>query len=249
MSKEKLKKRLDEEVKKRDSSFELCEQRPDPMLVAREYKDEYISLICALFAYGNAGLIVKFLRGLDFSILSEDEKSLRSKVEGRYYRFQNSEDIAQFFITLKRSKEIGSLNDIFLKGYNKNSSILEGLNSLISTLLELNSYRSHGYNFLIGSPPTIKSKSTYKRWNMYLRWMVREDNIDLGLWRGVKKSDLLVPLDTHTFKVSQKLGLIKRKSYDLKAVLELSDALREFDREDPIKYDFALYRLGQEGIV
>jgi uncharacterized protein (TIGR02757 family) len=76
--------------------------------------------------------------------------------------------------------------------------------------------------------------------------MVREDNIDLGLWKSVNKADLLLPLDTHTFSVSHSLGLLKRKTYDLKAVLELTDILKSFDKSDPIKYDFALYRIGQE---
>ncbi|MDD3856306.1 TIGR02757 family protein, partial [Sulfurimonas sp.] len=85
-----------------------------------------------------------------------------------------------------------------------------------------------------------------KRWMMYLRWMIREDNIDRGLWNGVDKSDLIIPLDTHTFNVSKKLGLLQRKSYDLEAAVELTCKLKEFDKNDPLKYDFALYRIGQE---
>jgi len=84
---------------------------------------------------------------------------------------------------------------------------------------------------------------------MYLRWMVRKDNLDLGLWSKIDKKDLLLPLDTHTFKVSERLGLLKRKTYDMKAAIEITNRLRQFDKEDPIKYDFALYRLGQEKIV
>jgi uncharacterized protein (TIGR02757 family) len=81
---------------------------------------------------------------------------------------------------------------------------------------------------------------------MYLRWMVRKDNLDMGLWSKIDKKDLLLPLDTHTFKVSQRLGLLKRKTYDMKAAIEVTQRLSKFDRDDPIKYDFALYRLGQE---
>jgi uncharacterized protein (TIGR02757 family) len=84
---------------------------------------------------------------------------------------------------------------------------------------------------------------------MYLRWMVRSDDLDMGLWSKIEKKDLLMPLDTHTFKISRKLGLLKRKSYDMKAVLELTERFRRWDSEDPVKYDFALYRLGQEKIV
>lgn len=87
---------------------------------------------------------------------------------------------------------------------------------------------------------------TYKRYMMYLRWMVRKDALDLGLWSKIDKKDLILPLDTHTFKVSQRLGLLKRKTYDMKAAIEVTQRLRKFDKSDPIKYDFALYRLGQE---
>ena len=78
------------------------------------------------------------------------------------------------------------------------------------------------------------------------RWMVRSDALDMGLWSKIDKKDLLMPLDTHTFKVSQRLGLLKRKTYDMKATIELTNKLKKFDNSDPIKYDFALYRLGQE---
>ena len=84
-----------------------------------------------------------------------------------------------------------------------------------------------------------------KRYNMFLRWVVRNDELDLGLWSGIDTAHLLMPLDTHTHKVALKLGLMRRKSYDFKAVLELTENLRKFDAKDPIKYDFALYRLGQ----
>ncbi|MGB5791469.1 DUF2400 family protein, partial [Poseidonibacter sp.] len=73
--------------------------------------------------------------------------------------------------------------------------------------------------------------------------------LDMGLWSGIDKKDLLLPLDTHTFKVSQKLGLLTRKTYDLKSAILITEKLREFDDADPIKYDFALYRIGQEKIL
>lgn len=241
-----IKQRLDQEVLKRDSHEEISDEKPDPMLVARVHKDEVISLICALFAYGNAKQIVKFLSSLDFDLLDADDKKIKQSLSKHYYRFQNARDVSEFFITLKRLKNETSLNEIFLEGYKKNNSVLEGLETTISKLWLLNSYNSRGYKFLLGAPPHKKSSGTYKRWNMYLRWMVRSDSIDMGLWTGVDRSDLLMPLDTHTFAVSRGLGLLERKTYDLKAVIELTEKLKTFDSSDPIKYDFALYRLGQE---
>lgn len=137
-----------------------------------------------------------------------------------------------------------------LKGYLKNNNLIDGINELISTIKELYPHESQGYNFLISKVTTkTKGSGALKRWMMYLRWMVRSDNIDMGLWSGVDKKDLIIPLDTHTFNVGKKLGLLQRKTYDLEAAIELTNTLRSFDSEDPLKYDFALYRLGQESIV
>ena len=243
-----LKEKLDREVNLRNSYEEVNEDKPDPLLVAREYKDEYISLICALFAYGKASLIVRFLKSLNFDLLNHKEEIIRDELQNHYYRFQNSLDVAEFFITIKRLREIDSIENIFYEGYKKENSIIEGLKEIISKIKEVNSYTSKGYKFLIGSVPKDKliGQSPYKRWNMYLRWMVRSDNLDFGLWSKVDKKDLILPLDTHTFKVSQKLGLLTRKTYDLKSAMLITEKLREFDQLDPIKYDFAIYRLGQE---
>jgi uncharacterized protein (TIGR02757 family) len=98
-------------------------------------------------------------------------------------------------------------------------------------------------------PKSISGASPFKRYMMYFRWMVRDSELDLGLWKGVKRADLIIPLDTHTFNVSKRLGLLKRKSYDLKAAIELTNKLKEFDPNDPVKYDFAIYRLGQEKLA
>ncbi|KFN39555.1 MAG: hypothetical protein JU82_06655, partial [Sulfuricurvum sp. MLSB] len=125
--------------------------------------------------------------------------------------------------------------------------VIAGVSGLIETLYALNPYRSQGYEFLIGKPVSAVSKaSAMKRWMMYLRWMVRRDALDMGLWSGIKASELIMPLDTHTFNVSRALGLLQRRQCDLKAAMELTETLRTFDPEDPLKYDFALYRIGQE---
>lgn len=241
---------LDKEVEVRNHSSEISLDKPDPLLIATQYKDENIALICALFAYGNARLIVKFLQSLDFSLLEASEESIQKTLSSHYYRFQNAEDVSMLFIALKRLKEINSIENIFYEGYRREENILDGLWEFIGIIKSILPYRSRGYNFLVGSvPQKITGIGTYKRYMMYLRWMVREDNLDLGLWSKIDKKDLLMPLDTHTFKVSQRLGLLKRKTYDMKAVVELTQRLKEFDRQDPIKYDFALYRLGQENLA
>ncbi len=91
-------------------------------------------------------------------------------------------------------------------------------------------------------------KSTCKRLNMFLRWMVRQDKkgVDFGLWKDIKTSQLLMPLDVHVDRVARQFNLIQRKQTDWKTVLELTDALKNFDPKDPVKYDFALFGLGIE---
>jgi len=242
-----IKEKLDAEVAKRNCEDELCEERLDPIMVAHRYKDPTISLICALFAYGNVKQIVKFLNSLDFSLLQKSDDDISEALKKHYYRFQKSQDVAALFIALKRLNEKNTLEEIFKRGYSKNRSVVDGINELIITLQKLYPYESMGYNFLISQVTTkTKGAGALKRWMMYLRWMVREDSIDMGLWSGVERSDLVIPLDTHTFNVSKKLGLLDRKSYDLQAAIELTARLKEFDEEDPLKYDFALYRIGQE---
>jgi uncharacterized protein (TIGR02757 family) len=253
-----LKINLDMEVEKRNCLEELSTLKPDPIMVAKKHNDEYIALVCALFAYGNAKLIVNFLDSLEFSLLDCKEDIIKEKLHGKYYRFQSNDDIVALFIALSKLKKVTSLEQIFLKGYKKGNNILEGIDEIITTIQEIHPYSTKGYDFLIGMPfkrtkdGKIKHQgnSPYKRYNMFLRWMVREDNIDLGLWsQNVHKKDLILPLDTHTFKVSQKLGLLERKIYDLESAILITKKLQLFDKQDPIKYDFPLYRIGQENLL
>ncbi len=253
-----LKQKLDTEAEKRNCFHELCQEKPDPIMIAKKYNDEYIALICALFAYGNAKLIVKFLDSLEFELLDCNENTIKEKLSGKYYRFQSNEDVVAIFIALSKLKKQTTLKQIFLKGYQKENDVLEGIDTIITTIKALLPYSSKGYDFLIGTPlkrdkdGKIKHQgnSPYKRYNMFLRWMVRDDCIDLGLWKkSVDKKDLILPLDTHTFKISQKLGLLERNIYDLQSAIFITKKLQLFDAQDPIKYDFALYRIGQENLL
>jgi len=241
-----IKNLLEKEITQK-TYYDVNENNLDPILIARQKKDEYISLACALFAYGNVKAIIKFLRSIDFDILNETETEIAKYFTNHYYRFQNSQDVKEFFISLKRLKNEDSLENIFFEGYKKESFVIDGIDKILEVIYQLNPYDSKGYKFLIGNRYKGKTKgsSPYKRWNMYLRWMVRDEGIDFGLWKNVKKSDLIIPLDTHTFNVSHKLGLLKRKTYDLESAIELTNKLKEFDPFDPVKYDFAIYRLGQ----
>ena len=239
-----LKELLDSHVLSKNTKDGLY-NADDPLQVATIYKECNISLICALFAYGNAKQIVKFLKSLNFSLLDESEKTIVSNLQNFKYRFQNTEDVRQIFITVSRLKKDADIEAIIKKGFDRNGLMIDGINELIKFIYSLNSYRSKGYDFFFGKAFEGKPISPYKRYNMFMRWMVRNLDIDLGVFKNLPKSELLIPLDVHTHRVSLKLGLIDRKSYDFNAVLDLTSKLREFDPVDPIKYDFALYRIGQ----
>jgi len=245
-----IKELLDAELKYRDNASELSYDKPDPLMVAKRYEDEYIALICALFAYGNAKLIVKFLDSLDFSLLEQSEEVIKKELLHHYYRFQKPQDVIDIFLTIKRLKNLDSIENIVYSAYKRENSILDGLWNLIDTIRSLHPSSTHGFNFYFLKPAKkLVGAGTYKRYLMYFRWMVRKNSLDMGLWSKIDKKDLIMPLDTHTFNVSRRVGLLERKSCDLKASVELTNKLKEFDKNDPIKYDFALYRLGQEKIL
>jgi uncharacterized protein (TIGR02757 family) len=94
--------------------------------------------------------------------------------------------------------------------------------------------------------PSPARKSTCKRLNMFLRWMVRRDDrgVDFGLWRRIQPSQLIIPIDVHVERVARNLGLLKRKQRDWKAALDLTETLKSFDPADPVRYDFALFGMG-----
>lgn len=239
--------KLERLYNERNTSFELSKDKPDPLLVVKAHLKSAnlaeIALICALLSYGNAGQIVNTLQKLDFSLLESRQKILRADFP--HYRFQSSDDIKMLFLAIFALLESGGIKGIFVESYRKNKSVIDGIHALIrairANLAQENA--SRGLDFLIGR---IDTNSPLKRWNMLLRWLVRCDNIDFGLWRDcVDAHDLILPLDTHTFRISQEFGLLKRKSYDLQSALEITANLARFCPADPVKYDFALYRLGQ----
>jgi uncharacterized protein (TIGR02757 family) len=135
----------------------------------------------------------------------------------------------------------GGLEQVFTTGYLTDHSIFSSLNYFRKVFFELpHEHRTEKHI------SNVEKAAATKRLNMYLRWMVRSDNagVDFGLWKQIPASALMLPLDVHTGNVARKLGLLNRTQNDWRAVEEITARLREFDAEDPIKYDFALFGLG-----
>ncbi len=139
-----------------------------------------------------------------------------------------------------------TLEELFAQGFNACPS---GQNKVFNALQFVCDYFYNnaaeigdGYKFMLSNP---KNKGAMKRMNMFLRWMVRKNSpVDLGIWSFLSPSELLIPLDVHVGNISRSQGLLKRKQNDFKSVLELTDVLKEFDSNDPVKYDFALFGFG-----
>ncbi|WP_270976862.1 TIGR02757 family protein [Campylobacter helveticus] len=245
-----LKAELDKCVEKTAKEFDSIR---DPLHTAKKFKDPCIALMCALFSYGNVENICNFLEKLDkenaFALIDKSEKDIKEAFKNLTYkyRFQSQSDVEQIFITFAKLKKTYDLEKIFTEPYQKSGNITDGILNCIKEIYKINAYTSKGYTHFFGKVWKKEPTSPLKRYNMFLRWMVRKSEIDMGLWKQISTADLLIPLDVHTKSVSLREGLLERKSYDFKAVLKLTQKLKEFDPKDPIKYDFALYRLGQGG--
>ena len=133
-----------------------------------------------------------------------------------------------------------SLESAFTAGMQKiDVTVEQGLNHFKEYFFQLPHLRRTQKH--ISAP---KQGSACKRINMFLRWMVRNDGIDLGIWKNISPAQLVCPLDLHVSRVAKKFGLIDRPNADWTSALQLTERLREFDPADPVKYDFALFAMG-----
>jgi uncharacterized protein (TIGR02757 family) len=238
----------------------------DPIEFPHRYKNpgdiEIAALIASSLAYGKVDLfkpvVEKILSVMGASphrfILGFRLKKDRKLFQGLKYRFNENEDlVALMFILHKTLKSKRSLENAFMKFYSPDSKdIGEALSGFIGSLLEVDTSVVYGENLrplgLKQFFPSPADGSACKRMNLFLRWMVRDRDIDFGIWRGIPKNKLVIPLDTHIARISRCLGFTERKSQDWKTAIEITDALKRFDPEDPLKYDFALCHHGISGV-
>lgn len=205
----------------------------------------------AMLAWGNRKSILKsgdtliqLMGNSPYDFILYHKEKHRAKFETFVHRTFNGTDAIYFLDFLQRWYQThDSLEEAFTRGMEKDAPHTgQGL------IHFHNIFFDHPY-----APPrtrkhiaTPERKSTCKRLNMFLRWMVRQDakGVDFGIWNKIKPAQLLIPLDTHVDKVARQLGLLQRRQTDWEAVLELTRVLKEFDPIDPVKYDFALFGYG-----
>ncbi|MEZ4722602.1 MAG: TIGR02757 family protein [Flavobacteriales bacterium] len=222
----------------------------DPVQIpARFSKKEDIEIagfLAATIAWGqrksiinNASRLMELMENAPFDFILNHEPSDRLRFKGFVHRTFSDIDAIYFMESLQNIyKNHGGLEAAFNRASQSVKHRLMGFHELFFSLEHLNRTRKHVSNPL--------NESSAKRLNMYLRWMVRHSNegVDFGIWNSIRSCELMMPLDIHTGTVSRKIGLLKRKQDDWKAVEELTAALRSFDPEDPVKYDFALFGMG-----
>ncbi|MDD3628945.1 MAG: TIGR02757 family protein [Actinomycetota bacterium] len=228
---------------------------PDPLEFLYNYKDiadrEIAGLIASSLAYGRIAQILKsvsfvlgeMIPGPYIFIKELSPDSIYKQFKDFRHRFTTGYELCCLLTGIKNVLEkYGSLNKCFLECLKTDSGIGSGtvLPAITSFAEKLNASSEIGRSSLIPSP---MGRSAFKRLNLYLRWMVRNDNVDPGGWTGVPEAMLIIPLDTHIYRVSIELGFTKRKQADIKTALEITDTLKKFDKNDPVKYDFALTRL------
>lgn len=225
---------------------------PDPLQFLYNYPRaedrEIVGFIASSLAYGRVAQIIKSVSAVldrlgpsphDF-LLDLSDSNIKGMFSGFKHRF-TTEDEVEFMLACLRNalKKYGSLNNCFLEGYSvRQENVLQPLLKFISRVT------CRPGSFCNSLFPSASGSSALKRLNLYLRWMVREDDVDPGGWQGIEASKLIVPLDVHMHRISKQLGLTCRKQADMKTAMEITLAFKNICPRDPIKYDFALTRLG-----
>ena len=229
----------------------------DPISIPHRFSKkqdiEIAGFFAAILAWGQRKTIINkcldLLSMMDNAphefMLHHQEEDLKPFLDFKHRTFNDIDTLyfIAFFSWLYKNHE--SLEDAFVLGWTADVDAMEGLLS-----------NFHRFFFQLPEAPgrtkkhiaSPERKAACKRINMFLRWMVRSDDkgVDFGLWKRIKPYQLICPCDLHVDRVGRKLGLIERKQTDWLTAMELTRRLREFDPDDPVKYDFALFGMGVE---
>jgi uncharacterized protein (TIGR02757 family) len=225
---------------------------PDPLEFLYHYENlcdrEIVAFVASSLAYGRVAHILKSVS----SVLERMEptprvflkqislKTMRRIFSGFKHRFTSDQKLCAMLFGVKKVLERhGSLQACFSAGLNDDDDTI--LPALSAFTKELTICADDNLEHLIPSPT---KGSACKRLNLFLRWMVRSDEVDPGGWENVPASKLIVPVDTHMHKICYLLGFITRKHADMRAATEITKAFRTIAPADPVRYDFSLTRLG-----
>lgn len=238
--------------------FDASQIHPDPLEFPHKFSNwhdiEISAFLSSVFAYGNVKQIIRTLeelhRIMDYApyefVRTFHEQTNSNELINIKHRFFSEKDIHALFMTLNRVyNTYGSLKYLFLLyHFPTEGNIKNSLSFFSNNLLNLTIHFSEltpGIKFMFPDP--LKG-SACKRMNLFLRWMVRKDELDFGLWEEIHPSQLVIPVDTHVAKICKELKLTRRKNVSWKMAEEITDNLKIFNAEDPVKYDFAICHIG-----
>jgi uncharacterized protein (TIGR02757 family) len=247
-SSDEIKKLLNKKVKEYNRQNFIA---TDPISIPHRYSSkqdiEIAGFFAAIFSWGNRTTILK---------KCDDLLTRMDKSPFDFITFHQPADLKNFLDFKHRTFQPTDILYCieFLKNHYENNSTLEVAFTISHLTMESRLNAFHHYFFSLPDAPDRTRKhipspargSTCKRLNMFLRWMVRKDEqgVDFGIWSAIKSSELICPVDVHVARVARTLGLITRKQTDWITAQELTHALAEFDADDPVKYDFALFNMG-----
>jgi uncharacterized protein (TIGR02757 family) len=236
-------------------AFDKTQLEPDPLQFPHKFKDEKdieaMAFIASVFAYGNLKQIINSLN--KFLIIADNKPHdfiINFKESYKKYfvhRFYSEADSRNLFLLLQIAyTEYGSLKNLFLGGNNEeHPNVKKSITSFSNYFLKKVEAEfgeiSRGVKFMF---PLPEKGSACKRMNLFLRWMVRKDDLDFGLWNEISTSKLIIPVDTHIARICKKLKLTTRNNVSWQMAEEITENLKEFDAEDPVKYDFSLCHIG-----
>ena len=259
LSKEKIKNKLNYHYK----AFDRTTISPDPLEFPHRFKPQFdievAAFLASVFAYGSVTQIMKTLEKISKVIgnnphefvLNYNHKKDAKLFKEIKHRFYTGKDIAALFAGLNKVYETyGSLNYLFLLYYFEKAENIKGAlsffsNNLTDIVIKSSEHTSRGVKFMFPDP--LKG-SACKRQNLFLRWMIRSDELDFGLWKEIPASKLIIPVDTHIAQISKKLYLTKRETVSWKMAEEITNNLKKIDDNDPVKYDFALCHIGMRNL-
>ena len=233
--------------------------KPDPLQFIYQYSNrldmEVAGFLAAALAYGRVRQIEKSLTNLfermgdsPFQFVRDFDEQKRAKLKDFRHRFTAGDDISDLLELLRDVfDEFGSIEKFFVQGYNAgDKNIIPALSNFCDSLLEMyakthNGHITRGLSYLLPRPT---AGSACKRLNLFLRWMVRNDDVDAGLWKSISKTRLIVPVDVHIARLCRILGVYDRKTASLSTAVKITKSFAEIEPADPVKYDFALTRIG-----
>ncbi|MHC4436252.1 MAG: TIGR02757 family protein [Planctomycetota bacterium] len=232
---------------------------PDPLQFVYHYSEpadmEIAAFLASALAYGRVEQIEKSLDNLlgrlgdsPYEFVIGFDKKKRRALKDFKHRFTTGDDISDLLMLFRKIiSRHGSLERYFARGYSPgDKNIIPALSEFCNSLLNIHAVghkgqTSRGLKYLLVSPA---GGSACKRLNLFLRWMVRDDDFDTGLWKSIDKAKLIVPVDVHMSRLCKILGLYDRKTVSLPAAIEITESFAEIEPADPVKYDFALSRIG-----